>query len=258
MKIRPWFFFSVTFDLRDIRSRVCETLDRGFQAEMIDLEDDLIWTPDMVIERQSDFLNTAGEQIEPPDNFNSAPIESRAENKFMEYLLRYHKISVHRNTVYELYATAQEQLDDFKIRCREMAREAMNDDFRSLLDRYLRRLVQLEDSMRRAVDDVNSDAETTARQHFELNRIFLELKEDLSSLFLEPELDDRGPRQVECDPLLQILDLKEKVDTFQSDLKSDLRKLKQSFSHRADSIEFFQLPLTLNQVRLFNTAILWQ
>ena len=257
---RPWLLFDVKFDIRDIRSRVSETLERNFQAQLLPLEGDLTWAPDMVIERSVDFLEKHAEEIAPPPGFNSAAVDGRSvETKFLEYLLRHHKIVVQRNVVYNLYSSPSEPLEDFRQRCREKALEDMIEKFRSIYDRYLRRLRQLEDSIVRAAEvTADGDDEKLAHLKLELGRVFLELKEDISTLFLEPSFANRLPRPVSCESIPAVLDLSEKLDAFQKELYSDLVRLKHGYKRRAESIESFQLPLTLNQVDVARSAILWQ
>ncbi len=258
-KAQPWLLFEVKFDIRDIRSRISETLERNFQAQLLPLEADLTWTPDMVIERAVDFLEKHADEVAPPPEFNSAAVDGRyVETKFLEYLLRHHKIVVQRNLVYDLYSTPSEPLEDFRQRCRDRTLEHMNEEFRPLYDRYLRRLRQLEDSIARAAEATLEDEEKLAHLKLELHRIFLELKEDISTLVLEPDFGNRLPRPVSCENVPAVLDLSEKLDAFQKELYSDLMRLKHKCKHRAESIELFQLPLTLHQVHVVGSAILWQ
>ncbi|HEY3128922.1 MAG TPA: hypothetical protein VGL91_05650 [Acidobacteriota bacterium] len=257
---RPWLLFDVKFDIRDIRSRISETLETKFQAQLLPLEGDLTWAPDMVIERRVDFLEKRAQEIAPPPGFNSEAVDGRSvETKFLEYLLRHHKIVVQRNAVYDLYSSPSEPPEDFLQRCREKAVEDMIEEFRSIYDRYHRRLRQLEDSMMRAAEaTAEGDEEKLAHLKLELGRVFLELKEDISTLFLEPSFANRLPRSVSCENIPAVLDLSEKLDAFQKELYSDLVRLKHRYKRRAESIEPFQLPLTLQQVDVAGSAILWQ
>ncbi|HEV8130527.1 MAG TPA: hypothetical protein VGQ81_04705, partial [Acidobacteriota bacterium] len=89
-------------------------------------------------------------------------------------------------------------------------------------------------------------------------RIFFELKEDISSLFMGLELADRKPRAVACDGIPKVLDLDEKLSIFRREVYQELTELKQSHRQKAESIEPFQLPLTLHEVNVVGAAVLWQ
>ena len=262
---RPWLFFDVKFDIRDVRSSTSETLERSFQVEMIPLDDDLIWTPDMVIEHSGNFLGANTRPIETPPELSGSFTQERAETKFLEYLLRHHRIVVHRNPSCELYSAPSEPLDDFRARCHDRVAQEMSGDLRVLADRYVRRLLQIEESLNRACEGLDSDAEEMdsgaeelLRARLDLSRVFSELKEGISVLSLDHNLEDMLLRPVPFNSLPEALRIREKLEALQRELLSDLTQLQQSYRRRAESVEPFSLTLTLHQIDIVGTAILWQ
>ncbi|MBI3939474.1 MAG: hypothetical protein HY315_01445 [Acidobacteria bacterium] len=256
--MRPWLFFDVKFDIRDVRSSTSETREGNFQAEMIPLDDDLIWTPDMVTERPGDFLERNAEPIVAPEDLNVDGMGDRLQDKFLEYLLRYHRIVIYRNTFYDLYASPAEPFEDFLTRCRDCASQDLAQDFRALSDRYLRRLLQIEDSLERASEEFRTSLEKPTEETLETNRIFLELREEISTLCLEGESSQRKIHPLSFEMIPETGGTREKLQALRKELHFDLLRLRQDHSQRAESIEPFPLTLTLNQIDIVGTAILWQ
>ncbi|MBI4456266.1 MAG: hypothetical protein HY644_10245 [Acidobacteria bacterium] len=255
-KMCPWLFFDVKFDIRDIRTCTCETLERNFQAEMIPWDDDLVWTPDMVVEHGRNFLHENAEPIAAPVNFQSDALDSRWTNKFVEYLMRHYKILVHRNTCYDLYSSPSESIEDFRVRCRDYASQEMSDAFRVVADRYLRRLLQVVESWERAAEASNSDPKETSQIRLEFNRSFLELKERIAAVCLDPEFT--ASKAVASRSELENLEVKEKLETLERELDLETAQLKQNYRQRVESIDPFPLPLILHQIDIVETAVLWQ
>ncbi|MBI2821131.1 MAG: hypothetical protein HYX74_02805, partial [Acidobacteria bacterium] len=89
--MRAWLLFGVRFEVRNVRSSGWDTLERKFQVETAPLEDDLIWTPDMVIEHPGNFLEVHAGEIATPAGFAGVGLQEQLEGKFLEYLLRYYR-----------------------------------------------------------------------------------------------------------------------------------------------------------------------
>jgi hypothetical protein len=225
---------------------------------MIPLDDDLIWTPDMVIEHAGNFLGTNAQPIETPPDLSGDFTQERAETKFLEYLLRHHRIVVHRNLFCELYSAPSEPLDDFRARCRDRVVQEMSGDVRALADRYVRRLLQTEESLNRACEALDSDAEELSRTRLDLNRVILELKEGISVLNLDHNFEDLLLRPVPFNSIAEVLGIREKLETLQRELLFDLTQMQQTYRRHAESIEPFSLTLTLHQIDIVGAAILWQ
>lgn len=257
-RMRPWLVFDVRFDIRDVRSSTSETLERNFQAEMIPMDDDLIWTPDMVVEHSPSFLVKNAKPIAPPQGFDPESIHDRAESKFLEYLLRHHRIVIQRNTSYDLYAGASEPREEFLSRCRERALQEMAQEMQAVSDRYLRRLLQVEDGAKRALQELQADGDVPSPQQLEMTTVFLKLRDEISAIGLQVGLTGRESQPLSFEAIPDALGSREKLKTLRKELQRDVAQVTQTYRQRVDAIEPFPLSLTLHQIDIVGTAILWQ
>ena len=257
-KVHPRLLFDVKFDLCDMRSRTCRTLDRSFVAEWIPVDDDLMWARDMVAEYEASFFQGSAEEIAAPAGFAGVGIVTSLEDRFLQYLLLHHRIVVQRNTSYNLYSSPSESVDDFRVRCLERALYEMSDGFCILADRCLRRLLHLQETADRVAEELESSVEEPSQRMLELHRVFLELREEISALCLSRQFGKWSHRPVPLESVPEALDLREKLQSLVRELQGGVGQLQQSCRQRAEAVEPFQLPLTLQQISIAGTAVLWQ
>src|SRR5262245_20933588 len=190
-EVRPRLIFDVKFDLRDMHTRNFESLEKSFVADLVPLDEDLLWTSDMVSEREGSYLRSNAEEIRPPEAFSSLIARDVLEAKFLQYLLEHHKIMVRRNSHYDLYSSPSESLEEFLGRCMDRAYQDRAEDFRLLADRFLRRLLQQEELVQRSTEEFEVSLEEPSQRLLEINKVFFDLKEQISSLSIGQEWMDR-------------------------------------------------------------------
>ncbi|MBI2821987.1 MAG: hypothetical protein HYX74_07160, partial [Acidobacteria bacterium] len=193
-----------------------------------------------------------------PAGFAGVGLQEQLEGKFLEYLLRYYRVVVQRNTVYDIYSDPFESSEDFRDRCLDRALRDMGEEVRALSDRYLRRLLQIDESLQRAAEDLEMDLEEPSQRKLEWSRVFLQMKERISTLSLERRSSERLQQVVACESIPNLSEIREKLVALQRELYLDAVRLEQGHLERAGSIEPFPLALTLRQIEILETAVLWQ
>jgi len=186
---------------------------------------------------QRDLLDRAVDDAgfgEVPSSVSTAGKLKGFAKSFSDHLYRHQSITLALNPVLKLHSEPGEDPGDFRVRCRDAARQARDEKVDKLSDKYETRLDRVRDKLgKKQRDLVEDEAEYEARKREEL----LSAGESVLGVFL----GRRSSRAVSTAARKRRMTAKAKSDIAEtraliSEIEEDLAELEEEFREEADEI----------------------
>ena len=256
----PHLYFEARIDFADVRSGFRESLSVSRAMELQPLEDDLLWTPDMVRNVDETELGSGkpseGRLRSLPD-FVDAALVTRMEGCFISFLLRYHSVSIYRNPVLNVYSRPSESLDSFRARCAELAADRFRKELDSLHDVFVRKLTQLKEKyLPETFGEADSSEFNIAKANSHLRSRFRETYEIVSGLLLQgggssrrigPEESLRG-REHELD---------ERLHAIEAEARQEIARVERDYRECSLVVDPYPIRPNLKDIRMVRSGIVW-
>jgi hypothetical protein len=254
----PCFYVEARIDFDDVRTGYHMTCGLHNIMDMARVEDDLLWTKDMVQTVDPARLLTVQPEearLSPLPAFVDETVLAAIETQYLRYLLRHAEARVMRNFALNIYSAPGETRDEFMARCLD----ALNDPFRGELEGLRevvnRRLERIEQKYVRA--DLAGEFESDRRRTLARSRLFTKA-EVIAGLFLETELTfDAGGAGSAHYPDPSHSDLEQSLEALEFEARQDIRRLRASYQDRVRNIDEYIIHPGLKDLHLVRTCILW-
>ncbi len=252
----PLIYFEAKVDFADVRSGCHVTRGISSVMNMVQLEEDQVWTRDMVRTIDPEKLVTAKPEsvtLASLPDFVTEGFLSRIETLYLSYLLRHTDVRLYRNFALNIYSHFGETLDEFQSRCME----EFNDAFRADLD-VLREVVnrRLERIATKYVGGRAGEYESDRRVTQARSKLHA-MSEMFAELFIQTELtSDNGPvtpgRPNPAHP-----DLEQSLDTLETEVRIEIRRLRTFYWEKVQNIDEYIIRPNFKDLHLVRTCILW-
>jgi hypothetical protein len=187
-EFEPFFYVEARIDFADVRSGCNVTCGIHSALDMLSLDEDLLWTSDMVRSVDPAALLTSKPEfakLRSLPEFVTEDIPARIGSRHLSYLLRHAEMRIYRNFVLNAYSHPGETRDDFQLRCLEVLNETFRSDLDALREVFNRRLGRIEQKYLR--QDRTGEFESD-RRVAQARSKFHALAEKIAELFLRTEL----------------------------------------------------------------------
>ncbi len=255
--LSPRFYCEAKIDFADVRSGMRKSCSVHRALEIYPIEEDAIWTVDMVSTVDPARITEAPPGIMEARSlpaYVNAGILSKVEQHFLSYLLRYFEVRLFRNFSLGIYSSFDESPEDFRARCAEMLRESFRGEMDDLHDVFNRRLERLKEKFLGMLTWDESNPETNKSLFF--SRLH-ELAEWLAETFLRTEFS--LDRKTDEHPLSGVhqKEFDDKLQSFISEALHAISRLLQTYREKASSIDEYIIRPKLKDISLVRTCILW-
>ena len=254
----PHFFVEARIDFADVRSGYHMTCGLNNILDIGPLDEDLLWTPDMVRTVDPAALQTSKPEqakLRSLPEFVTEELLSRIETQYLAYVLRHAEARVYRNFALNIYSHPGETLEDFQARCLDGFTESFRGELEVLREVANRRLARIEQKFvgRGKEGEFVTDrkqARARSRLHAAAERIAeLFLKTGLTAQTLDaPGLHSPDPSQPDMD---------QSLETLETEARVDIRRLVNSYQERVGNIDEYIIHPGLRDLHLVRTCVLW-
>jgi hypothetical protein len=254
----PYFYVEARIDFADVRTGHHVTREYNDLMKMGCIDDDLLWTRDMVLPVDPSLLQASkpeGAKLGELPGFVNDEAFARLETQYIQYLLRHAEARVFRNFALNSYSLPGEGREEFQKRCMEILNESFRSELEGLREVANRRLEHLEQKHLKAgrPGEFESDRRMTqARSRFH------ETAETVAEMFLAAELslEDVGNIKLHVpDPLHP--DLEEALEALKAGVRRDICRLMRSYQERVGKIDEYIVHPGLKDLHLVRTCIVW-
>lgn len=254
----PYFYVEARIDFADVRTGHHVTRGYNDLLEMGCLDDDLLWTRDMVLPVDPALLQASkpeGAKVGELPGFVNDETFTRLETQYIQYLLRHAEARVLRNFDLNLYSQPGEGREEFQKRCMEVLNESFRselDGMREVANRRLERIEQKYLKYDRPGEFQSDRRMTQARSGFH------ETSEAVAELFLGAELTMEDADSIELhvpDPLSP--DLEQAAEALKAGVRRDIQRLMRSYQERVRNIDEYIIHPGLKDLHLVRTCIVW-
>ncbi len=252
----PSIYFEARVDFADVRSGCHVTCDKNCVLDIVQLDDELVWTTDMVRTIDPARLVTAKPEAvtlrKLPDFVNESFL-FRAEALYLSFLIRHTTVRLFRNFALSIYSHFGETREEFESRCME----EFNDSFRADLD-VLREVVnrRLERIATKYVGGRAGEYESDRRVTQARSKMHA-MSERFAELFIQTELtSDSGPLTPRR-PNPSHPDLEQNLDTLETEVRMEIRRLRTFYWEKVQNIDEYIIRPNFKDLHLVRTCILW-
>ncbi len=253
----PHIYLEARIDFNDVRTGFTETFNINRAAEIPSKKSEPFWDEDAVLEIDPKKLATSvpeGVQIDDLPGHVDRQFISRIETQFIEYLLRAFTVKVYRNYSLDVYSFAGESLNDFIIRCADLHRGPMYNEFDSLHEVYLRRLERLRQKYLRLEDSKELEESKTDSYNREM---FYRISERISALFLRTEFSIQHVEKP-SGSFSRIHELEERLRDLHRQAQETVIKILDSYEDKIKSVDEYILHPNMRNIHFVSSCILWK
>jgi hypothetical protein len=253
----PCFYIEARIDYSDVRSGYHETRGMHHVMEIMPLEEDVAWTPDMVQTIDPLMLENRRPERARLRNlpaFVTDPLISRIEIQYLSFLLRHAQVRVLRNFSLNLYSHPGESRDDFMARCLEVFKESFRSDLDALREVMNRRLERIEEKFLRPERAAGFDSDRRASQ---VRNRFHTVSERIAELFLNTGLTWVDPVLALPYPEMSLPELEHHLDALEMSVHQEILRLLASYREKVRNIDEYIIHPGLKDLHLVRTCILW-
>ncbi len=253
----PCFYVEARIDYSDVRSGYHETRGMHHVLDMAPLDEDLIWTRDMVGTVDPDRLEAdrpGGARLRILPGFVTDDLISRIERQYLSFLMRHAEICIYRNFELNIYSHLGESRDDFTSRCLEI----FNEPFRRELD-LLREVVnrRLEHIEQKFLGYERTGGFESDRRIAQVRNRFHAVAERITELFLNTGLTWMDAISELPYPDMSMPDLEHHLDTLEMHVHQEIRRLLASYREKVRNIDEYIIHPCLKDLHLVRICILW-
>jgi hypothetical protein len=254
----PYFYVEARIDFADVRTGHHVTCEFNDLMEIDSLDDEFLWTPDMVHAVDPARLQTSrpeGADLGAlPDSVTEDTFD-RLETHYIRYLLRHAETRILRNFALNLYSLPGESREEFHKRCMEILNESFRGELDELREVANRRLERIERKYLRYDRPGEFESErrmTQARSRYHATA------EAVAELFLTTELSMHDGGNVGLHiPNPHRPDLEEALETLEVDVRRDIQRLLRSYQERVSNTDEYIIHPGLKDLHLVRTGIVW-
>lgn len=252
----PRFFCEIRIDVADVRSGLRETHGFAGTVAMSDGDGDSLWTEDMVQPVDTELLRSglpAQGRIRPLPAEADDAAAGRVETQFLNYLLRYFKVRVFRNSDLGLYSRAGESLEEFTARCRDVLTGSFRREIDAQRELFERKLEQVREKFLRQDRPEPNDFKTFTQLRSRVH----DCAERITGMFLQAgfagmEVQEPGGR-----PDVRGPELEEKLRTVEHEACREIGKLVRVYQDKLDSIDAYVIRPGIREIHIVRTGVLW-
>ena len=253
----PHIYLEARIDFSDVRTGYRETFNISRAAEIPSKKSEPFWDEDAVLEIDPRKLGTSvpeGVQMDDLPAHVDRQFISRIRTQFIEYLLRAFTVKVYRNYSLDVYSSSKESRNDFIIRCADLHKGPMYNEFDSLHEVYIRRLERLRQKYLRMEDSQELEESKTDSHNREL---FYRISERISALFLRTEFSIQHVEKP-SDSSSRIHELEERLRDLHRQARETVVKILDSYEDKIKSVDEYILHPTMRDIHFVNSCILWK
>ena len=253
----PHIYLEAKIDFSDVRTGFTETFNINRAAEIPSKKSEPFWDNDAVLEIDPKRLGTSVPkevQMDDLPGHVDRQFISRIETQFIEYLLRAFTVKVYRNYSLDVYSSSKESRNDFIIRCADLHKGPMYNEFDSLHEVYIRRLERLRQKYLRMEDSQELEESKTDSYNREL---FYRISERISALFLRTEFSIQHVEKP-SDSSSRIHELEERLRDLHRQARETVVKILDLYEDKIKSVDEYILHPTMRDIHFVNSCILWK
>lgn len=251
------YWFEARIDFADVRSGLMETCTVCRGLEICPLDDDVLWTKDMVVPLDLEVITPGappgGATRQLPGSVATETAQ-RLESRAALWLMRYFERRLYRNAELHTYSHPTESFEEFQLRCSDLLSESCRhvlDDVREQFERKLDRIKEnyLRDERAGEFDRERVRSRVSSRIH--------DSSEHMTELFLSSGIlaDDPLPSHPPVGP--GDPDYEEELRTLEAEACVAIARVLSDFRERARNIVDHVVHPTLRGVHVVRAGIVW-
>ncbi|MFQ5739438.1 MAG: hypothetical protein ACE5JX_10545 [Acidobacteriota bacterium] len=246
---KPALLFEIKIDLQDARSGYRDS-DYAFFKGSWPLDEEIVWTRDMVTRIPSDQLM----EIPPP---SQPPWPASGDEKITRFLVSHYGPKVWKNYELDLYSRPGESEAEFVNRCREELEEERSQAMKKLREVFLHRFFELRQRLVKAIEGSQEGEDLKRRELSLLGSLFHQAREDLSRWFLIDD-DQWLSRHEASVELPSHLELRDRLADLRGEIADHYRQTCSLFEERATRVESYPVSVGPSAIEIMSRSIFWE
>jgi hypothetical protein len=253
----PRFYFEARIDFADVRSGLRETIDIARAMEIYPIDNDALWTQDMVWTIDSSSISTDKPEVARLCSlpaFVDGEFLSRLETHCLRYLLRYFEVKIIYNHAAGIFSFLGESESEFTKRCLEEMGESFRHDLDRLRETFERKLERIKEKYLNS--DNWRDLEPT-QMRSRLRITLHQMSESITEFFLRSEHQTLPIPAVQEGLGSEMQELGERFLSLEAEVRQAVGRLKIEYQEKASNHDEYVVHPGIKDLHLERTCILW-
>ncbi len=259
--VSPYLMGKLHYDTYDVRSATKHSGSICLAVPLLDLGEEVTWTPEMVRwPAETEVHEISAQQI--PDDWSCPELSDeqlrKLEASLLRTVLKYYRIYLFRNRYLEFYSTPNESRDEFEKRCLDQLTEDNQSDLDSIRQKYNRQLEQIKHNIQHNFFRFSTDDPSLDILKSKYKTLLFEARENLTKLFLT---SDNFPPEADSSPEPSTMAADEYEDMMirlQHDATREMIHHYERLRYQAADIEDYSFTLSFSDINVDTLAILWE